>query len=369
MYRILVLGGYGNFGARIARSLANYPNVQLIIAGRNLSKAKKLVASLDTTNQHETSILDQDSLNFVKDLNSLNVDCLIHTSGPYQGQGYGVAEACIKTKTHYIDLADGREFVHGFSILDKQAKENNVLLITGASTLPGLSSAIIHKFNKEFKTIDSIKMCIAPGNQAPRGVSTIAAVLTYCGKPVKCWVDGKWCTKYGWQDLHTHQFPNLGNRKLGLCDVPDLSLFPEKYSKVKTVLFHAALETTISQLGFWVIAAMTRIRLIRNPVKLASLVYRIGELTNFMGTPHGGMFVIANGISKDNQSLELVWYLTALNGHGPEIPTIPAIILAKKLADNKIHLRGATACTELITLEEFDKAVEHLDISWEVVRS
>jgi len=118
MYRILVLGGYGNFGARIARSLAIHPNVQLIIAGRNLPKAKKLVASLHNDNSHTSTILDQDASSFVDDLDSLNIDCLIHTSGPYQGQGYSVAKACINTRTHYIDLADGKEFVKVFSALN-----------------------------------------------------------------------------------------------------------------------------------------------------------------------------------------------------------------------------------------------------------
>jgi len=69
-----------------------------------------------------------------------------------------------------------------------QANDNDVLLVSGASTLPGLSFAVIHKFNNEFNSIESIRMCITPGNQAPRGESTIAAVLTYCGKPVKCWI-------------------------------------------------------------------------------------------------------------------------------------------------------------------------------------
>jgi len=77
MYRILVLGGYGNFGARIARSLAIHPNVQLIIAGRNLPKAKKLVASLHNDNSHTSTILDQDASSFADDLDSLNIDCLI----------------------------------------------------------------------------------------------------------------------------------------------------------------------------------------------------------------------------------------------------------------------------------------------------
>lgn len=36
---------------------------------------------------------------------------VIHTSGPFQEQGYDVAQACIQQGIHYIDLADGRSFV------------------------------------------------------------------------------------------------------------------------------------------------------------------------------------------------------------------------------------------------------------------
>lgn len=368
MYKILVLGGYGNFGARIVKSLAIHPNISLFIAGRNSKKANELLDSLENHHKHQIVQLDQNSKTFADDLKALNVDSLIHTSGPYQGQQYTVAEACIQTKTNYIDLADGREFVEGFASLDNNAKENGVLLVTGASTLPGVSSAVIQNLKDEFNTIDSIRICISPGNKAPRGESTIAAVLSYCGKPIECWVEGQWQTLYGWQDLHSHRFPILGTRWLGLCDVPDLSLFPKQYEEVKTVLFHAALETKFSQLGFWIIAAMTRMGFFQNPSDYASFVYKIGEMTNFMGTPDGGMFIKLEGIDKNNNSHQLTWYLTALNGHGPEIPTIPAIILARKLAEDQIQVSGALPCFELITLDEFQNAVSHLDISWEVMR-
>lgn len=369
MYKILILGGYGNFGARIVRALDQKDNIQLIIAGRNLDKANALLNTLTRKTDHVAIEIDQAS-NFFKDkLNNLNVDCLIHTSGPYQSQQYNVAEACIETNTHYIDLSDGREFVEGFSALDKKAKEKGVLLVTGASTLPGLSSAVINQYKDEFYLIDSIRTCIAPGNQAPRGKSTIEAVLSYCGKPVKCWVNGKWTTKYGWQDLHEYIFPKLGKRWLGLCDVPDLGVFPKKYPNVKTILFHAALETKLSQFGFWSIAALTRLGLFKEPSRLGLLVYKIGELTNFLGSAHGGMFIEFKGIDQSKNPLKLTWHLMALNGHGPEIPTIPAIILAKNLAERKTKEVGAKPCIGLINLEEFDQAVEHLDISWEVVRA
>ena len=368
MYRILVLGGYGNFGARIVRSLCSHPNVQLIIAGRNINSANGLLDSLEHKANHTTVAIDQNSSSFIDELKDLNVDCLMHTSGPYQGQGYDVAQACINTNTNYVDLADGRAFVENFQSLNNEAEANDVLLISGASTLPGVSSAVVRQFSREFEKLNSIRVCISPGNQAPRGKSTIAAVLSYCGKSIKCRIGGQWQNLYGWQDLHPHRFPRLGKRWLGICDVPDLSLFPVQYPTVQTVLFHAALETIVSQLGFWSIAALTRIGIIRNPKKLAPIVYKLGEWLNFMGTPDGGMFVRLQGVTAENKKKELIWYLTALNGHGPEIPTIPAIILARKLADGKINQIGAIPCVDMITLDEFDEAVSHLDISWEVRR-
>lgn len=206
---------------------------------------------------------------------------------------------------------------------------------------------MIKKFREEFETIESIRICISPGNKAPRGESTIAAVLSYCGKPIKSFIDGKWQTLYGWQDLHFHDFPKLGKRLLGACEVPDLDILPEKYPAVKTVIFHAALETILSQLAFWLMAVLSRSGLVDNPSKYAGAITKLGELVDFMGTPDGGMFIKLIGRDNKNCFKELTWYLTALNAHGPEIPTIPAIVLAKKLAKNEISISGAMSCLVL----------------------
>ena len=42
---VLVLGGYGNFGKRIARALSRH-GVPVIVAGRDLAKAQALAADL-----------------------------------------------------------------------------------------------------------------------------------------------------------------------------------------------------------------------------------------------------------------------------------------------------------------------------------
>ena len=212
---ILVLGGTGHFGKRICRRLLEQPNIQLIVTSRIESSAVKLVQELKTLNttiKIQWACLDQFSESFEEDLQKLNPDIVLHTAGPYQGQDYRVARACSDIGSHYIDLADGREFVEGFSNLNKAALSRDVLLVSGASTLPGLSSAVIDFVRDRFKQIDEVEISIAPAHQTPRGTGTIAAVLSYCGNPFPVYEKGHWVTKYGWQMPNVIITPHISAR-------------------------------------------------------------------------------------------------------------------------------------------------------------
>ena len=49
MKKVIVLGGYGNFGKRIVENLTCIEDITILIAGRNLSKSSALVANLENT--------------------------------------------------------------------------------------------------------------------------------------------------------------------------------------------------------------------------------------------------------------------------------------------------------------------------------
>jgi len=134
-YRILVLGGYGHFGGRIGRALAH--DATLIIAGRDGVKAN--VAARILGARHEGVALDHTATDLAARLRALRAATVIHTCGPFQGQNYHVAQACIAAGAHYVDLADGRAFVADIAGLDGAARERGVLVTSGASTLPALS--------------------------------------------------------------------------------------------------------------------------------------------------------------------------------------------------------------------------------------
>src|SRR6478736_9937618 len=100
MHTILVLGGYGFFGSRIAHALASHPNIHLLIGGRDHEKAKALAATLSLSSHHAIQI-DAHAFDFADRLAELKVGTLIHTAGPFQGQDYAVARAAIAAGANY----------------------------------------------------------------------------------------------------------------------------------------------------------------------------------------------------------------------------------------------------------------------------
>ncbi len=365
--RIVIIGATGHFGGRIGRRILGEPNTELVITSRSLGKVETLSTELARINSDarvSAAALDQTAPMFAADLAALRPDIVIHTAGPYQGQGYDVAKACLACGSHYIDLADGREFVEGFDALHEDACRKGVLLVSGASTLPGLSSAVVDHVRGDFESIHSIETSIAPAHQTPRGVGTVAAVLSYCGAPFQVFENGEWVTRYGWQGLKMQRYPEFGRRLSGACDVPDLGLFPEYVNGVQTVTFHAALEATWEQITLWKMAWATRLGIVRNWERLVPTFQSVSDRLIKLGSTTGGMQMRIAGEGDDKLPKTLMWNLVAQQNHGPEIPCVPALILARKLAAGTISARGAYPCLGMITLPEFDEEVSDLDIRW-----
>lgn len=116
-YRVLVLGGYGNFGLLIVKKLAQIPNVEVIVGGHNLKKAEAVARQHGSHAAH----VDSTAANLAEKLRELQIRIVINTVGPFQGQNYHVAQAAIDAGVHYVDIADAREFVLGISALDAAA--------------------------------------------------------------------------------------------------------------------------------------------------------------------------------------------------------------------------------------------------------
>ncbi len=371
MFKVLILGGYGTFGSRITRLLACDSEFDLVISGRRIEKAQEIADALEAEGapaRISFAVLDHETSTLGDWLANSQTNLVIHTCGPFQGQNYHVAQTCIEHGVHYVDLSDSREFVAGFGQLDAAAKTAGVLAVTGASSVPALSAAVIDEYLPEFAKLESIEISIAPGHRSPRGRATTEAVLSYCGKPLTWLFAGEHVQVHGWQDLRRATYPHAGKRWMAACDVPDLELFPRRYPDVHTVTFRAAMELNVMQLGLWLLSWPVRFGLIRSWTRLAGPLKRMTDWFDRFGTDTGAMKVLLKGRDSDDKAFGLEWDLTAYNNHGPLIPCQPAVILARKLKNGVRQQTGALPCMGLFSLRDFANAVSQFDIDWETNR-
>jgi hypothetical protein len=350
--RVVVLGGYGNFGARVCRGLAASPGMEVVAAGRHPDAGPAAIA--DPKLQYAR--LDLEASDFPAALERLGPDLVIHCAGPFQSQDYRVALAALAAGAHYIDLADARQFVAGFAHrVQAPARAAQRLAFSGASSVPALSSAVIDSLMERLAQVEEIQVAIAPGQRAPRGEATIAAACSYAGRAFKWRSRGAWRDAWGWKELKRLRFYGLGPRWAAACDVPDLELFPRRYPGAHTVEFRASLEVGAQQLALWLAATLRR-RGVPLPIeRWTRPLGRIASWMNGFGGDRGAMLVSLVGRQTDGSRVHIEWHLTADARHGPEIPCMAAILLARKLANGGLSPPGgAFPCVGFLALREFE---------------
>lgn len=190
--RVLVLGGYGGFGARLSRRLAA-DGWQVLVAGRNGTAAAALAAKLPGSSP---LVIDRTG-DLAAVLRQARPFLLIDAAGPFQGDDGRVIRACIAEGVNYLDPADARGFVEEIGAFDAAARCAGVVVISGGSSVPALSGAVVAELTSNMSAVHSVEMSISASNRATAGPSVASAVLSYVGRPIRLWRGQRWVQRFG----------------------------------------------------------------------------------------------------------------------------------------------------------------------------
>jgi 2-polyprenyl-6-methoxyphenol hydroxylase-like FAD-dependent oxidoreductase len=451
-FRVLILGGYGLFGSRVAAGLLlrdptlglAHPHVLLNARHAN-PKAHASIVELvrckravfvpadpgDPAACLQEELFDASAPGVLAErLRALRPHVLINCVGPFQGASYATARTCAEAGVHYIDLADGRDFVCNFASspdLDALARKTRVTLISGASSVPGLSSAVLTDMlsmaasSSASSSVSAsaaessqpvpplsarrIEIAISPGNHTPRGLATMQSILGQAGHAVQWRQQGRWMPVRVWGAEGTRRTEEgffserMRNRRrwLSVIDVPDLQLLPEHFAVrssrdgrkefVPTVEFRAGLESGVMHLGLLALSYPVRWGLMRSLAPYAALLKRVAEWGPFArsGSDTGGMVVLLDAVrttenevkSDGGDSVRVHWRLYAGSGEGVQIPATPAVVLCTKLqrahegrapppGSSATLQPGAYPCLSLFHTREFALHVSLFAIAGEV---
>ncbi len=361
MTRILILGGGGVFGARLARVLAADTRFELILAGRGLDKVRAIMETLPAG--AAVSCAQIDALQIDEGLvGTLHPDLIVHCAGPFQGQDYAVAKAAIEAGVPYADFSDGRAFCKNFEMLDEAATRAGVFALTALSTTTALSTAAATSLADAFSAVRSVSVGVTPGNRAPRGKAVVKAILSYVGEPIPQTRAGALVDVCGWGALKRVDIKGLGSRLFSPCDTPDAIAMRRLFPQAERIMFSAGLELPILHLPLFVLAQLRRWRLTPNLAGGAQFFHAVAEMFERFGSDRGGMFVELGGTGRDGAPLRRRWSLVAGAGDGPNIPVLGAVALARRLAVGERPPPGARICVGEIPLQDFDREFAAFDI-------
>lgn len=341
--KILILGGYGTFGGRLAHLLADRADLTLLIAGRSLSRAEAFCAGWQGAAR--VMPIRADRTDVAPVLASLRPDLVVDASGPFQAYGHVVPLACIAQGVDYLDLADGSAFVAGIGALDAAARAAGVFVLAGVSTCPVLTGAVVAEMAARMQVVE-VWGGIAPSPRAGVGRNVVQAVLSYAGDELP---------GHGVALVTSRRFSiappgvlPLGQRRFSLVDVPDLRALPAAYPGLN-VWFGAA---PVPAVLHGVLSLFARLRhLLRLPplTPLAGLAHRALTAARF-GPDRGGMMVAGRGAD----GTTLSWHLIAEGASGPMIPSLAAEGVIRKLLAGQRPAPGARSGLGALSLADYD---------------
>lgn len=356
--KILILGGYGVFGGRLAHLLADLPEVELLIGGRDLARAQYFCGAY--LGQPSVQPVKLDRRTIAESLHRYRPHLVVDASGPFQDYGdhrYGVIEACIAAGIDYLDFADAADFVFGVSQFDEAARKAGVYALSGVSSFPVLTAAVLREMAKSMDIV-SVHGGIAPSPYAGIGLNVMRAVVGYAGAPVKLLRGGVQTHGIGLAESlrYTIAVPGrlpLRNIHFSLVDVPDLQVIPPEHATMTDIWMGAGpvpeiLHRTLNLLA----KARARFRL-PSLEPFSRPFYTVLNLMKF-GEHRGGMFVRARGL-RDGRLVEMSWHLLAEGDDGPLIPSMAIEAIIRKVLAGAKPEPGARPATRALNLADYDK--------------
>lgn len=359
--QILIVGGYGIFGGRLVELLEDEARLTLLVSGRSVERAREYCMSRTNAKARLVPVAFDREDRSSASLAALRPSLVVDASGPFQHYGerpYQLIEHCIELGIHYLDLADGSDFVAGIAKFDVAAKRAGVYALSGVSSFPVLTTAVTKRLSADMLEIQSIRAGIAPSPYAIVGLNVIRAIASYAGQRVALRRDGKWTS--GWSFTDSMPFvvaaPGrvpLERRRFSLVDVPDLRTLAELWPQAADIWMGAAPAPALLLRALNAFAWLVRIRLLPGLSWMARSMSFVIDQARW-GEHRGGMFVRVHGRDREGRSIVREWHLLAEGNDGPLIPCMAVEAIVRKALAGDAPTPGARTATSDVTLADYE---------------
>lgn len=216
MKRILILGGYGLTGKPLARHLLAETEVEIILAGRNLTQAQQFGEELNTTFPGERVSAARVDAASERDLQRALQDIdLILVAAPTVEHASTVIHTALKVGVDYLDVQYSLEKLDLLRAAAPEIEAAGRYFITEAGFHPGLPSAMVRYAGSHLDRLDRahIACYLNMGRELPYSQSVDELMVAFRNYRGQIFKDGAW-TKPNSYHLQPFDFgPEIGRRR------------------------------------------------------------------------------------------------------------------------------------------------------------
>ena len=285
--RILIAGGSGVFGTRLARDLIVATTCRLTLAGRSAARLRRVARNLGG-GRGDVRTLDLRNPAALTDAarDHTAVTC---TAGPFSRLSPELPAAAVAAGAHWLDISDDREWVMRLlhdTALHERAQAVGVAVAPGLSSTPAISAVLARRCREMLPRATSALVTLYIGNRNRKGVGSIARASVS-----------------GSRESMTVELP-FGERTAFQFDSPDPPLMQEELAL--EAQFAVAFQATV---GYRLMAAIGR-------PALARLIAWATRPMGLFGDPRGCLQVEVRDAAKRRAA---AW----VTGRDQRMPVIP----------------------------------------------
>ena len=242
--------GAGGVGGVVAHKLAMNANVfgEITLASRTLSKCEEIAKSVlsKTGINIQCKSVNADNVEeLVALINEVKPKVVINVALPYQD--LSIMEACLRTKTHYLDTAnyehpDTAKFEYKEQwAFDKRYKEAGIFALLGSGFDPGVTNVFCsyaqkHYFD-EIHTIDILDCNAGDHGYAFATNFNPEINLREVSSKGRYWENGKWIETAPMEIMQVWDYPEVGKKDSYLLYHEELESLVKNIKGLKRIRF------------------------------------------------------------------------------------------------------------------------------------
>lgn len=362
---MMILGGYGGAGLNIAKLLLQETSLNLILAGRDISKANSTAQHLNgmfggnRVQGMEVDAADTDALREAFQYCDTVVVCVPITASKIGG---GVVQAAFDAGINYVDINLDDHKQQLLQDLSTQIRDSGSYFLTEAGFMPGLPSMMAFLAAERLEVVRSLQFGMLE-KENNGGYGSAIDLLYYAAEPPYIYKNEVW-QKVSPTASRKFDF-GLGFEKIKCypMDLYELKCLPVELGVGEIGFFAAGMNpVTDLVLFFWVASGLYKFKWgLRLGAKLG-----IWSVNKFTKPPYTTkMLLEARGkINNHEEAIEII--ISHKNGY--QATAIPAVAGILQLLDGTISEPGVIISGHRVKLSRYIKDLRRLGMKVEINR-